>query len=243
MGLNELIISSLSAGSVPIELEIRRIASAKSKERIAYYAFPKVNSASLGVLMPRDYEAVVNRNAIGCMYTEWTLRHLLEPICRAVDRGSDFMFTAVDTSLRALSDERLVGILAEYDERLTKEARSGICLTFGSDILFSEHPETRSELKRLRDRGYMVGLKDFGSDYCPTMRLSEFPVDAVFFESGFSDKLSSDPGTYRSLVGYVNSLGCFSVLCGGAGQSELGDLADTNGCDGFLTDQPEKTIT
>lgn len=243
MGISDLIISSLSTGRQPIELEVRRIASAKSGERIAYYAFPKVNSPSFGALMPHDHEAMTNRNAIGCMYTEWTLRHLLEPIRRAVDSGSDFMFVAVDTPLRSLSDERLLGVLAEYDERLPDEAHSGICLTFASEILFSEHPETLSALRRLRSRGYMVGIKDFASDYCPTLRLADFPVDVVFFDGGFSDKLAIDPKTHRSLIGYVNSLGCFSVLCGGTEQTELPELARDSGCDAFLTDSPEKTIT
>lgn len=239
---SELLIASLSTGLPPIELGIHKIASAKTGERLAYYVFPKVNTALRGTLFPEDYSAAVSRNAVGSLYTEWTLSHLLTPMKTAIDRGSDFTFIALDLSLRALSDDRSMWALSEYDGQLSKEARAGICLTFSSEILFSDLEKTVEALQALRGRGYMVGLRDFGSDYCPTLRLPELPIDAVFLSEEFTEKLIDDPDQYSPLIKFINSLDCLTVLCGDFEPSELSFAAAQSGCDGYLTNETENTI-
>lgn len=242
MDINRYLISALSKGIPPIELMIHELRSTRSNDRIAYYVYPKVNSSSLGSLFPSDYEAATSSNAVGHFLCEWTLAHLVEPMQAAIDSGSDFAFIAVDVTLGALTNERVLVRLAELETRIPYELRGGICFTFPADTLFHDHEAALGTLEELREKGYMIGLRGYGTDYCPALRLAELPMDVVFLDKSLKSKLNSDTPIYKTLIDFVNTLECMTVLCGEDDDDTTKAIGYDCGCDVYMSCHPTERI-
>lgn len=243
MEKNELLRATLECGVEPIEIRFVPVMSTTTRKPFAYRTVLQLNTQSLGVLLPADYEPVASRT-VQCINLSLTnITDIAEIIRFAKERGIKADWFSAACPVRMLTKGSAAKLLGEHFREIGFPDPSKLCLEFPSQVLFEDRDKAARELSSLRFMGIKTILTGYGDEYCPTLRLSGFPFDYVILDRSVTDKMAA-PNSVKStsaMIAYIRGLG-IEVIAEGASGNELISEFYRSDCQGYIP-EPGRLLT
>ncbi len=222
--------ASIAAGE--IEVWMQPLLDFVKGEVVAAEALARWNHARLGRLSPAEFIPVLERSGkIGELD-----RHIWNVACyeaynRKLETGEDPVPFSVNVSRAEILDpglpDHLEGLRRKYelpDDTLRLEV---------TESAYTEQPEELIyAVTKLRERGFIVEMDDFGSGYSSLNMLRNLPVDVLKLDMGFlrdekSD--SSDAVILNSVIRMAHGLD-IPIVAEGVETIEQAEMLKTMGC-------------
>ena len=180
------------SGVAPLEILFQNVIGTELSDTVAYRSLLRVNSLELGVLMPEQYAGVAERNSLCLDLFTWNFQHIFHPLSRVHFENSTAQWASLHVPSRALVKLDLAARLDKLMDAAGFTHPERICLEFADDILFENLTPLKSKLDALRSRGFLIGLADFGGEFCPVLKLADFAPDYVLMDPYVTQCLRED---------------------------------------------------
>ena len=213
----------------------------RSGEIVGAEALVRWNSPDLGLVSPSEFIPLAEQTSLIRPLTTWVLSEAFRQLGDWLDRRMD-MSLAVNLSARSLSDDKLLGQLAELldkshvtPERVTMEVtESGVMA----------NPERAARiLERLRALGFGLSIDDFGTGYSSLNYVRTLPACELKLDRSFVrdiDTNTSNAAIVRAVVDLAHGLG-LKVVAEGVETRADAEAVRALGCDlmqGYYVSRP-----
>lgn len=220
----------LYSGVSPLELVKYRVLSCTDQTEKGFYTELHVNSLDIGTLTPAQYRAVADKSNQGMRLSAGALRRIAQFLS---DDTCQKGWISFYLPARALVYNHLRKML-ESEYKTASYDLSRLVIEVPSEILFEDSrqiSETMTQLKK--DFGVRFMLSGFCDEYCPILRLPQFPVDFVFLDSSVDT-----PATFRTLSGAIKMAKQDSKTVISRIKNPLADLSSDEMPDLYIPDIP-----
>ena len=213
-------------------LEYQPVIDAKTDKIIGAEVLSRLNSPTEGVLTPHMFLSAVNNVGL----TEKFDYYIFEKNCKWIsndkENRSKYVYT-INFSRHTLCDEKLadniIGIVEKYDIKY-----SCIAVEILEDKSLNENEKSVmiSNLSRLKEKGVLILLDDFGKGYTNFVDLTEFDISIVKIDKAITQNANTESGflILESIIKTAHDLG-FRTLCEGIETAEHKDIVVRAGCD------------
>ncbi len=199
-----------------IELKYRAIREIASGRQAFLQSRTQLNTPGLGTLMPENFREIAD------MSTQATDLFLLE-VTQAIQAHENF--TKWDVPFDWISVYMPVHYLQQIacDRILMEHCRkygimyNRLCFALSGALLLETDGIAARTIRILHGYGFHFMLTGFGTQNCPVMRLTDFPVDYVMLSPEMTHYLSRDQRSHNavgSVVGFVNEIGAVPIADG-----------------------------
>ena len=178
MDLKSEVERAVEAGIEPISMDSYQIYSARSLRPLAYRTELRINSTLTGVLTHAEYDVAAEKSERGILLAERALKYTVRAIERYAERGKHVEFISTRCPVSILTNTDFVEALKKAVDGDNRKAAK-LCIEFPSNLMYSNPSQVRPVLEGMRQLGVKSMISDFGGEFCPLMRLGEFPVDFV----------------------------------------------------------------
>ena len=213
-------------------LEYQPIIDAKTNKIIGAEVLSRLNSLTEGVLTPQLFLSAVNNVGL----TEKFDYYIFEKNCKWIssdkENRSNYVYT-INFSRHTLCDEALsdniIGIIEKYNI-----AYSCIAIEILEDKSLNESEKSVmiSNLARLKEKGILILLDDFGKGYTSFVDLTELDVSIVKIDKAITQNATTESGflILKNIIKTAHDLG-FKTLCEGIETTEHKHSVVEAGCD------------
>jgi len=196
-----------------------------------------------GLLPPSEFIGVAEDTGLVNAVGAWVLREAAAQLARW-RRAYPHMVEvamAVNLSARQLTDPDLI---ADVEAAVT--AASGgapLCLEITETALLESASPAGETLRRLKTKGVLLGIDDFGTSYSSLSNFTRLAPDFLKVDRTFVDGLGVDPhdsAIVAAVINLAHTLGLF-VIAEGVESNEQVERLRTLGCDlvqGFVVSKP-----
>jgi EAL domain-containing protein (putative c-di-GMP-specific phosphodiesterase class I) len=243
MDKNELLRATLESGIEPIEIKFVPVMSTSTRQTFAYRTVMQLNTQSLGVLLPADYETVASRTVQCVNLALSNITDISETISLAASRGAKADWFSAACPVRMLTKGSAAKLLSEHFSEIGFTNHTKLCLEFPSQILFEDREKAAYELNALRFMGIKTALAGYGDEYCPTLRLAGFPFDYVILDRSVTEKMAA-PDSSKStsaMIAYIRGLG-INVIANGASGNDIVSEFYRADCTGYIP-EPDRLLS
>lgn len=223
-----------------IEMHYQPILSAASSQVVHYEALARVRDQQ-GLLYPGEIFPVIDQRGLQVPFDLSVVNAIADDLrAKHLPKGAG---VSINLSAHALVLPNLVEHLARLFPMLE---RHPIIIEVTETDLITQIQHVTENLARLRERGVLIALDDFGSGYSSIRYLASMPVDIVKFDIEMIRDLEADHGR-RSVVEntarMVREAG-YQLIAEGIETPALRDLAASMGAthlQGYLFGRPQRT--
>jgi len=148
---------------------------------------------------------------------------------------------AINVSARQLADP---GIIAEVEAAVAIAGGGApLCLEITETALLESASPAGDTLRRLKTRGVLLGIDDFGTSYSSLSNVTRLAPDFLKVDRSFVDGLGVDPhdsAIVAAVINLAHTLGLFVIAEGVESQAQVQRLWAL-GCDlvqGFVVSKP-----
>lgn len=243
MDKNELLAKTLDSGIAPIEIKFIPVMSTSTRQTFAFRTVMQLNTQSLGVLLPADYEPVAARTVQCLNLALSNIADISDFIALAKDYGIKIDWLSAACPVRMLTKGSAAKLLDEHFSEIGFSDPSQLCLEFPSQVLFENREKAASELNALKFMGIKTVLTGYGDDYCPTLRLAGFPFDYVILDRNVTQKMAAPESaqSVSALIAYIKGLGIDVIAEGVTGNELISDFFRAD-CRGYIP-EPDKLLS
>ena len=209
-------VQTLVGGLRAIELYYRPIRESSSGSTAFLQSQTRLNTPGLGTLMPENFRNVAEITNQCIALFDLEILQALGAAEKFVERDVPFGWVSMYMPAEYLKDIRAERNLMEYCSRYNVHTYK-LCFAVSAKILEERDGRAATVMKNLRNRGFHFMLTDFGSDSCPMMKLSEFPVDYVMLSpevTQFLGRSERSDGAVKSIVDFVTELDAVPIADG-----------------------------
>lgn len=197
-------------GLRPVELNYRPIREISSGRTVNFQSVTKLNSPSLGVMMPEAYREVAEMSPQCLNLFSLELDQALNAILHFTEREVPFGWVSVYMPVWFLKEKRAEKNVVEQCQRLGVPTNK-ICFELGEKLLTDTGSEEAADtINNMRNRGFHFMLNEFGGDSCPMMRLANFPVDFVMLSPevvNYIGKNERSDSAVQSIIDFIGDMG------------------------------------
>lgn len=213
-------------------LEYQPIIDAKTNKIIGAEVLSRLNSLTEGVLTPHLFLSAVNNVGL----TEKFDYYIFEKNCKWIssdkETRSKYVYT-INFSRHTLCDEKLadniIGIIEKYNIEY-----SCIAVEILEDKSLDENEKAVmiSNLTRLKEKGILILLDDFGKGYTSFVDLTEFDISIVKIDKAITQNATTESGflILKNIIKTAHDLG-FKTLGEGIETIEHKNTVVKAGCD------------
>ena len=213
-------------------LEYQPIIDAKTNRIIGAEVLSRLNSKAEGILTPHRFLSAVNNVGL----TEKFDYYIFEKNCKWIssdkENRSKYVY-AINFSRHTLCDEKLADNIIEIVEKYNIEY-SCIAIEILEDKSLNENEKKVmiSNLTRLKEKGVLILLDDFGKGYTSFVDLAEFDISIVKIDKVITQNATTESGflILKNIIKTAHDLG-FKTLCEGVETIEHKNAAVEAGCD------------
>jgi diguanylate cyclase (GGDEF)-like protein len=224
-----------------IEMHYQPILSASSLQVMHYEALVRIRDQH-GLLYPGDIFPVIDQRGLQVPFDLSVVSSIADDLrAKHLPKGVGI---SINLSAHALVLPNLVEHLARL---LPLLERHPLIIEVTETDLITQMQQVAENLVRLRERGVLIALDDFGSGYSSIRYLASMPVDIVKFDIEMIRDLEADHGR-RSVVEntarMVREAG-YQLIAEGIETPALRDLATSMGAthlQGYLFGKPKRTL-
>ena len=215
-------------------LEYQPILDAKTNKIVGAEVFARLNSPTEGVLTPSSFISAVNNVGLNKKFDYYIFEKNCKWISNDKENRIKYVY-ATNFSRSTLSDknlvENLVSIIKKYDIDY-----SCIAVEILEDKRMNEDEKASmiKNLKRLKEKGILILLDDFGKGYTSFGDLTDFSLSIVKIDKDITKSAVSKTGflILKNIIKTAHDLG-LKALCEGIETEEFKKAASEAGCDMF----------
>ncbi len=196
-----------------------------------------------GLLPPSEFIAVAEETGLVNAVGAWVLQEAAAQLARW-RRSHPHMVEvamAVNVSARQLADPRII----DEVEAAVAVAGGGapLCLEITETALLESASPAQATLRRLKARGVLLGIDDFGTSYSSLSIVTRLAPDFLKVDRSFVDGLGidrHDSAIVAAVINLAHTLGLFVIAEGVESTAQIARLRAL-GCDliqGFVVSKP-----
>ena len=213
-------------------LEYQPIIDAKTNKIIGAEVLSRLNSADEGVLTPHLFLSAVNNVGL----TEKFDYYIFEKNCKWIssdkENRSKYVYT-INFSRHTLCDEKLAdNIIAIVEKYNIDYSCIAVEILEDKGLDEAEKSVMISNLVRLKEKGVLILLDDFGKGYTSFVDLTEFDISIVKIDKAITQNATTESGflILKNIIKTAHDLG-FKTLCEGVETIEHKNTVVEAGCD------------
>lgn len=213
-------------------LEYQPILDAKTDKIMGAEVLSRLNSATEGVLTPGHFLSAVNNVGLNEKFDYYIFEKNCKWISSDKENRAENVYT-INFSRNTLCDrdlaENLISIIEKYGVDYSCIA---VEILEDKDLNEEEKNSMVRNLKRLKEKGVLILLDDFGKGYTSFGDLAEFDINIVKIDKAITQGATNQTGflILKNIIRTANDLG-FKTLCEGIETEEQKKIAVDAGCD------------
>ncbi len=223
-------------------LEYQPILDAKTGKIIGAEVLSRLNSATEGVLTPFHFLSAVNNVGLNRQFDYYIFEKNCKWIAADKEKRMQYVYT-INFSRYTLCDEsladRIINLIEQYGL-----SYSCIAVEILEDKSLSEQEKTvmMKNISRLKEKGILMLLDDFGKGHTGFGDLTDFDIGIVKIDKSISQNARNQNGfvILKNIIQTAHDLG-FQTLCEGIETKEHQKTVVEAGCDmlqGYLFYRP-----
>lgn len=213
-------------------LEYQPILDAKTNKIIGAEVLSRLNSSTEGILTPRFFLSAVNNVGLNEKFDYYIFEKNCKWISSDKETRVKYVFT-INFSRHTLCDEDLAENLIRIVEKYNIDYSCiAVEILEDRDLTEKEKRSVTKNLKRLKEKGVLILLDDFGKGYTSFFDLTEFDIDIVKIDKAITQGASTKSGylILKNIIQTAHDLG-FLTLCEGIETEEHKKIVADAGCD------------
>jgi len=213
----------------------------KSGEIVGAEALVRWNSPDLGLVSPSEFIPLAEQTSLIRPLTTWVLGEAFRQLGEWHGRKMEISL-AVNLSARSLSDDKLLGQLAELLET-SRVAPECVTMEVTESGVMANPERAARILERLRGLGFGLSIDDFGTGYSSLNYVRTLPACELKLDRSFVrdiDTNTSNAAIVRAVVDLAHGLG-LKVVAEGVETRADADAVRALGCDllqGYYVSRP-----
>lgn len=186
----------LYSGVSPLELVRYSVLSYADGTEQGIYTELHVNHPEMGTLTPSQYRAIADKSNQGMRLSTYALRHVADFLSE--NRGGSG-WVSFYMPARAVVYNHLRKLL-ESERNAENYDLSRLVVEIPYEILFEDKKQVSETMTKLKEEfGVRFMLSGFCDEYCPVLRLPQYPVDFVLLDSTVDT-----PNSFKTMLGAVS---------------------------------------
>ncbi len=213
-------------------LEYQPIIDAKTNKIMGAEVLSRLNSSTEGILSPYHFISAVNNVGLSEKFDYYIFEKNCKWIASDKECRTQYVYT-INFSRNTLSDpdfaENIIKIIEKYNvgySCIAVEILEDKSLTDGEKSIMIQN------LSRLKQKGVLILLDDFGKGYTSFGDLTDFDISIVKIDKEITQNATSQTGfvILKNIIRTARDLG-FKTLCEGIETEEHKKLVVEAGCD------------
>lgn len=213
-------------------LEYQPIIDAKTNEIMGAEVLSRLNSQTEGILTPRTFLKAVNNVGLNEKFDYYIFEKNCKWISSDKEKRQNYVYT-INFSRRTLCDENLAENIIRIIEKYGIDY-SCIAVEILEDKSLVEEEKNImvKNLIRLREKGILLLLDDFGKGHAGFGDLTEFKISIVKIDKSITQNAITEAGfiILKNIIKTAHDLG-FKALCEGIETEEHKKVVVDAGCD------------
>ena len=213
-------------------LEYQPIIDAKTNKIIGAEVLSRLNSPTEGVLTPHLFLSAVNNVGLTEKFDYYIFEKNCKWIANDKENRSKYVYT-INFSRHTLCDKDLSANIIEIIEKYNIDY-SCIAVEILEDKSLNESEKSTMvwNLTRLKEKGILIFLDDFGKGYTSFIDLTEFDISIVKIDKAITQNAITESGflILKNIIKTAHDLG-FKTLCEGIETIEHKNTVVEAGCD------------
>jgi len=213
-------------------LEYQPVIDAKTDKIIGAEVLSRLNSSTEGILSPRVFLSAVNNVGLNEKFDYYIFEKNCKWISNDKEKRMKNLFT-INFSRFTLCDENLSQNIIDIIEKYNIDY-SCIAVEILEDKSLSKTEKSimTKNLLRLKEKGILILLDDFGKGYTNFRDLADFDIDIVKIDKSITQNADNDTGfaILKNIIRTAHDLG-FKTLCEGIETEQHKRNVVAAGCD------------
>ena len=213
-------------------LEYQPILDAKANKIIGAEVLSRLNSPTEGVLTPSSFLSAVNNVGLNEKFDYYIFEKNCKWISSDKENRTKYVYT-INFSRYTLCDPNLADRIIEIVEKYGV-TYSCIAVEILEDKSLDENEKSTmiKNLTRLKEKGVLILLDDFGKGYTSFSDLTDFDISIVKIDKSITQNATNQTGLLilKNIIRTAHDLG-FRTLCEGIETAEHKKIAVDSGCD------------
>ena len=213
-------------------LEYQPILDAKTNKIMGAEVLSRLNSPTEGVLTPRMFLSAVNNVGLNKKFDYYIFEKNCKWIASDKEQREKYVYT-INFSRYTLCDEDLADNIIEIVEKYgINYSCIAVEILEDKDLDKDEKSVMVTNLFRLKEKGVLILLDDFGKGYTSFGDLTDFDISIVKIDKGISQNAINQSGflVLKNIIRTAHDLG-FKTLCEGIETEEHKKAVVDAGCD------------
>jgi len=213
-------------------LEYQPILDAKTNQIIGAEVLSRLNSSTEGVLSPYFFLSAVNNVGLNEKFDYYIFEKNCKWIANDRENRMKYVYT-INFSRHTLCDPDLADTIIEITERYhIDDSCIAVEILEDKDLNENERTVMIQNLARLKQKGVLILLDDFGKGYTSFGDLAEFDISIVKVDKAITQGATTESGflILKNIIKTAHELG-FRALCEGIETEEHKNKAIQAGCD------------
>ena len=213
-------------------LEYQPIIDAKTNKIMGAEVLSRLNSATDGILTPNRFLSAVNNVGLNKKFDYYIFEKNCKWISNDREHRAKYVYT-INFSRSTLCDESFADNIIEIIEKY-KCGYSAIAIEILEDknLTDDEKAMLTKNMTRLKEKGVLILLDDFGKGYTNFGDLAEFDISIVKIDKSITQNAGNKTGflILKNIIQTAHDLG-FKTLCEGIETEEHKKIVADAGCD------------
>ena len=213
-------------------LEYQPILDAQTNEIIGAEVLARLNSSTEGVLTPRSFLSAVNNVGLNEKFDYYIFEKNCKWISNDKESRMRYVYT-INFSRHTLCDPHLAENITDIIEKYGIEY-SCIAVEILEDKSLNDNEKfiIIKNLIRLKEKGILILLDDFGKGYTSFGDLTDFDISIVKIDKSITQNATNQAGflILKNIIQTAHDLG-FKTLCEGIETEEHKQIVVDAGCD------------
>ncbi|MDO5477662.1 MAG: EAL domain-containing protein [Clostridia bacterium] len=213
-------------------LEYQPMLDAKTEKIIGAEVLSRLNSETEGVLTPYFFLSAVNNVGLNEKFDYYIFEKNCKWISSDRENRSKYVYT-INFSRSTLCDKNLADNLIKIAEKYSIDYKCiAVEILEDKDLKDEEKEIMINNLKRLKEKGVLILLDDFGKGYTSFGDLTDFDINIVKIDKAITQNAITETGLVilKNIIKTAHDLG-FKTLCEGIETEEHKKVVVEAGCD------------
>jgi len=213
-------------------LEYQPILDAKTNKIMGAEVLSRLNSPTEGVLTPRLFLSAVNNVGLNEKFDYYIFEKNCKWISSDKENRIKYVYT-INFSRYTLCDPRLAENIINIVEKYGIDYSCiAVEILEDKDLNVDEKSTMVENLTRLKEKGILILLDDFGKGYTSFGDLAEFDISIVKIDKAITQNATTETGfvILKNIIRTAHDLG-FKTLCEGIETDEQKKTVVDAGCD------------
>jgi diguanylate cyclase (GGDEF)-like protein/PAS domain S-box-containing protein len=227
-------------------LVFQPLVNTKTNETIGFEALSRWSHPDYGIVEPDVFIRIIEKNNLIHQFSYWLLNELVSKIKVWLN---EYQF--IDTQKMSINLSAKQLHLTEFADELIVLFQSEILdpswfILEVTEAAFIQDPVmARTNLKKLKDAGFLIALDDFGTGYSSLNLLRQMPLNYIKIHHSFIKDILQDEGAEKivlAIIGLANILK-LTVIAEGVERVEIRNWLMANDCNihqGYYYNPPLK---